>query len=137
MSARENIVQQIYTLLKEQRSVRLGVVSRDPIIPEELPRTGFPAVNIESSDEERNYLAGNIVEATMDVELIITVNGKERDTQRNTVAHSVEQTILGDTTLRGLMSDIRVSRIENVQNGEAAPYASMRVVYEVKYCYNV
>ena len=137
MSARENIVQQIYTLLKEQRSVRLGVVSRDPIIPEELPRTGFPAVNIESSDEERDYLAGNIVEATMDVELIITVNGKERDTQRNTVAHSVEQTILGDTTLRGLMSDIRVSRIENVQNGEAAPYASMRVVYEVKYCYNV
>jgi hypothetical protein len=137
MSARENIVQQIYTLLKEQRSVRLGVVSRDPIIPEELPRTGFPAVNIESSDEERDYLAGDIVEATMDVELVITVNGKERDTQRNTVAHSVEQTILGDTTLRGLMSDIRVSRIENVQNGEAAPYASMRVVYEVKYCYNV
>ena len=137
MSARENIVQQIYTLLKEQRSVRLGVVSRDPIIPEELPRTGFPAVNIESSDEDREYLAGNIVESTMDVEMIITVNGKERDTQRNVVAQSLEQTIVSDTTLSGLVSDIRVSRIENVQNGEAAPYASMRVVYEVKYCYNV
>ena len=137
MSARENIVQQIYTLLKEQRSVRLGVVSRDPIIPEELPRTGFPAVNIESSDEDREYLAGDIVESTMDVEMIITVNGKERDTQRNVVAQSLEQTIVSDTTLSGLVSDIRVSRIENVQNGEAAPYASMRVVYEVKYCYNV
>lgn len=141
MSMRENIVAEIYTRLKLQRGVKLGVVERDPIIPEELPRTGFPAVSIESTNESRTdiaYTMSSILrESNMEVELVIYVQGKDRDRQRNTIADAIETSLTQDGTLNKKAKDIRLSRIEAVQTGEAKPYASLRMVFEVNYCYEI
>ena len=137
MSRREDIVAKIYDLLKSQRSVKLGVVQRDPIVPEELPRTGFPAVNIEAATEERELLAGGLQEVLLEVELVLTVNGKERDKQRNILADSLETTLLNNSDLKALVTDIRVTRLENIENGEASPYASLRMVLETRYCLTI
>lgn len=137
MSKREQIVDKIFNLLKEQRSVKLGVVSRDPIIATELPRTGFPAVHIESSNEEREYLAGGMQEQILEIELVITVNGKSRDKQRNAVAEAIEDTLNASTELKNLVTDARVSRLEQIDLGEASPYASIRMIVETKSCITI
>jgi len=134
MSKREDITARIYDLLKTQRNIKLGVVSRDPIIAEELPRTGFPSVFINAMDEDRERIASGIQEVTLEVELVLNVNGANRDQKRNQLAESIEDTLVADSELGTLTTDIRVSRIENIENGEAAPYASMRVVLETRYC---
>jgi len=134
-SKREQIVNEIYNTLKNQRTVKLGVVKRDPVIADELPRTGFPAVSIESTNEDRIPLAAGLYESTMEVELVIYVNGANRDTQRNEVIDSVETKLLNSVEVKALVSDIYVTRIENIENGEASPYASTKLVFEVRYCY--
>jgi hypothetical protein len=136
MSKREEIVARVTEVLKAQRNVKLGQVSRDPIILEELARTSFPAVVIESTNEERVRAAfSGLRECAMEVSVLMYVNGKERDRQRNTVAEAVEQTIESDEQLNTLTRDIFLQRIEAVELGEASPYGSMRLVFQVDYCY--
>lgn len=136
MSKREEIVARITELLKKQRNVKLGQVSRDPIVLEELARTSFPAVVIESTNEERVRAAfSGLRECAMEVSVLMYVNGKERDRQRNTVAEAIEQTIESDEQLNTLTRDIFLQRIEAVELGEASPYGSMRLVFQVDYCY--
>lgn len=134
-SRREQIVSQIYSALKNQRTVKLGVVKRDPVIPDELPRTGFPALSIESTNEERTRLTSSMYESIMEVECVVYVNGKNRDSQRNEVLFAVENKVLADTEVKALVNDIYVTRIENIENGEASPYASSRLIFTVRYCY--
>ena len=134
-SRREQIVSQIYSALKNQRTVKLGVVKRDPVIPDELPRTGFPALSIESTNEERTPLTSTMYESIMEVECIVYVNGGNRDSQRNEVLFAVENKVLADTEVKALVNDIYVTRIENIENGEASPYASSRLIFTVRYCY--
>ena len=136
MSKREEIVARVTEVLKAQRNVKLGQVSRDPIILEELARTSFPAVVIESTNEERVRAAfGGLRECAMEVSVLMYVNGKERDRQRNTVAEAIEKTIESDEQLNTLTRDIFLQRIEAVELGEASPYGSMRLVFQVDYCY--
>ena len=136
MSKREDIVARMTELLVNQRNVKLGTVSRDPVILEELARTAFPAVIVESTNENRERVAfGGFRECAMEVSVLMYVNGKERDLQRNTVAEAIEQTIEGDAVLNTLTRDIFLQRIEAVELGEASPYASMRLVFQVDYCY--
>jgi len=137
MSSRENIAQEIYAALKSIRTVKLGVVSRDPIIAEELPKTGFPAVSVESMREERVRITNNMGESTMEVELVLYVAGKNRDQQRNTVIEGIDNKLAEDRTLNKNAKDLVLTRIEAIQTGEAAPYASMRMVYTVRYCYTM
>lgn len=134
-SKREHIVAEIYSTLLNQRTVKLGVVKRDPIIPDELPRTGFPALSIESTDEERTPLTGTMYESSMEVECVVYVNGNNRDSKRNEVLHAVENKILSSEEVKALVTDIFVTRIENVENGQASPYASSRLIFTVLYCY--
>lgn len=134
-SRREQIVSQIYSALKNQRTVKLGVVKRDPVIPDELPRTGFPALSIESTNEERTPLTSTMYESIMEVECVVYVNGANRDSQRNEVLFAVENKVLADTEVKDLVNDIYVTRIENIENGEASPYASSRLIFTVRYCY--
>lgn len=137
MSSRENIVSAVYQLIKDQRSVKLGVVQRDPIITEELPRTGFPAVYVQSTNEERQYITTTMSESLLEIELVLTVNGRDRDQQRNILAESIERTLLNSTELRSLVTDIQVARLENIDTGEASPYASLRMVLIARYCYSI
>jgi hypothetical protein len=137
MSSRENIAQEIYAALKSIRTVKLGVVSRDPIIPEELPKTGFPAVSVESMREERVRIANTMGESIMEVELVLYVAGKNRDQQLNTVIEGIDNKLAEDRTLNKNAKDLLLTRIEAIQTGEAAPYGSMRLVYTVRYCYTM
>lgn len=135
---REAIVAEIYALLKEQKSVKLGRVSRDPVVPEELPKTGFPAAYIETTDEDiEDIAAGGLRQASMLCEIVLFVSGSDRDKQRNIAVSAIEQTLMADRTLDGKCKDIALTRIETLFVGESAPYASFRLTFTVDYCYNL
>ena len=136
--SRETIVAEIVSALKAQRSVKLGKVQRDPIIPEELPKTGFPAVYVETSNADITDISmGGLRESVMEVTLVGYVAGKERDAQRNALISACEATLMADRTLAGTAKDCALTRIESVTTGEAEPYASCRMVYTVSYCYTI
>ena len=137
MSKRENIVKRFYEVAKDQRSVKFNTVVRDPIIAEELPRTGFPAAYLESSNEERLNITKTLRECNMDIAIVITVNGRDRDTQRNVAIEAIEESIYNDTEINSLVNSIELTNIDIVDVGEASPFATVRVTFGVTYCYTV
>jgi len=143
MARREDIVSKATSLLKLQRSVKLGKVERDPIDPNELPKTAFPAVYVETTDEEIQDIAmmmgsnGTTRQGIMEMAVVIVIGGKTRDKQRNIAVEAIENTLMADRTLDDLVDDIRLSRVETVTTGESAPFASCRMVFTIEYCYNI
>ncbi len=143
MARREDIVSKATSLLKLQRSVKLGKVERDPIDPNELPKTAFPAVYVETTDEEIQDIAmmmgssGTTRQGIMEMAVVVVIGGKTRDTQRNIAVEAIENTLMQDRTLDDLVDDIRLSRVETVTTGESAPFASCRMVFTIEYCYNI
>lgn len=138
MNKRETIVEHIFNLLKSQRTVKLGKVDRDPIIPEELPRTGFPAAFIQTTDEDIEDLSvGGLRNAVMSCNIVVYVNGESRDKQRNIAVSAIEDTLMADRSLENTVRDIALTRVESIELGEAAPYASFRMIFTIEYCYNL
>tara|TARA_R100000963_G_scaffold34944_1_gene30330 strand:- start:2121 stop:2561 length:441 start_codon:yes stop_codon:yes gene_type:complete len=143
MARREDILVEVVKLLKAQRSVRLGVVERDPIDPNQLAKTAFPAVYIETTDEEITDITmtmgstglGRMGE--LEVGVILIIGGRERDTQRNIAVEAIENTLMEDRTLTNTVEDIRLSRVETVTTSESAPFASCRMVFTIEYCYQL
>jgi hypothetical protein len=139
--SRENIVAEFVKQLKDMISIKLGVVQRDPIIISELPKTGFPAVYVETVDEDRVDLGmggtTRLRESIMSIACVIVVAGKDRDKQRNVVVDAIEKHIAKDKTLDSNAKDCVLTRIELVEIGESEPYASCRAIFTVKYCYEI
>jgi hypothetical protein len=135
MSKRENIVEAIADLLKQQRTVKLGRVERDPIIVSELPKTAYPAAYVESVTEEIEHLSATQRRAIMEVSVVVVIAGKERDTQKNIVVTACENTIHENYRLGGLVMDCRLSRVVPVSVGESAPFTGCRMIFTVEYCY--
>ncbi len=132
---REDIVSKIYSILKAENTIKQ--VKRDPIIPTELAKTAFPAVYIETSNETIEDLTSSMREAVMEVNIVMYISGKNRDTIRNNVAATIESKLMEDRTLGGNAQDIQLSKIETINIGEASPFASVRLVFDVQYCYTL
>ena len=143
MARREDIIVQVVETLKAQRSVKLGKVQRDPIDPNELPKTAFPAVYIETSDEDIEDITmtmgstGLQRRGSMEVDLVLLIGGRSRDTQRNIAIEAIENALMADRTLDSTVEDIRLTRVETVTTGESAPFASCRMIFTIEYCYQL
>tara|TARA_R100000734_G_C3319274_1_gene114827 strand:+ start:3727 stop:4167 length:441 start_codon:yes stop_codon:yes gene_type:complete len=143
MARREDILSAVIKELKKQRSVKLGKVERDPIDPNELPKTAFPAVYVETSDEDIEDITmtmgtdGLQRRGTMEIDLVLLIGGRSRDTQRNIAVEAIENTLMADRTLDSTVEDIRLTRVETVTTGESAPFASCRMIFTIEYCYKL
>lgn len=140
VSERESICVALVDLFKKQTTVKFGRVVRDPIIPEELPRTAFPAVYIEASDEDREDIAFGVKhlrEGVMEVDCVVVISGKKRNTQLNVAIKAMEDTVNVDRTLGGKAKDCSLTRIEQLEAGDMSPYSSSRVVFTVSYVYTI
>ena len=136
--SRETICAEIVTLFKKQRSVKFGRVVRDPVVPSELPRTAFPCVYVESSDEDIEDIAfAGVREGVMEVAIVLLISGKKRNTQLNVAIEAMENTINEDRTLGGKAIDCSLTRIEQLEAGDMSPFSSSRVVFTVSYVYTI
>ncbi|MAO23327.1 MAG: hypothetical protein CMJ25_21450 [Phycisphaerae bacterium] len=136
MSKREDIANDIVKALKAIASPRLGLVTREPIIIDEISRQAIPAVFVESADEEREQLtAGSARLGRISYNLDIIVKTDMRDTERNALVESIEEKLEQDVKRDNNALDGEVVVVEVIDPGEATPYATMRVVYLVTYRY--
>ncbi len=138
MSTREDIVSHLVSLLKAMNSPKLGKVERDPIVVDELPKTAFPAVYVETTNEDiEDVTMQKLRRGIIDVEVVVIVGGKSRDTQRNVVVEGIEKALMTDRTVGTYAKDISLARVEAVAVGESAPYASLRMVFNVEHHYTI
>lgn len=136
MSKREDIAVNIVQTLLAMTAVRLGKVTREPIIIAELSRQALPAVFVESADEQREQLtAGSGRLGTINYNLDILVAGDTRDSDRNHIVEAIEEALETDVRRGGNALDGEVITVEVIDPGEAVPYATMRLVYQVTYRY--
>ena len=138
-STRELIIRDIVDTLKNQQSVRLGTVSRDPGLEiQDLAKTAFPAVIVESGSEIRESItqmgAGQQRQATMSVNMSVWIGSNaQADSQRNDLIEKIEELLEVDTTRGGVAIDTQLVEIET--GTDTAPYASMRLIIQVQYIY--
>jgi hypothetical protein len=143
-SLRELIAKNIESVLntsKDQNlsNYRINKVVRDPVVIEDLSRTSLPLIFVESADETREDISmgGSAVtrQGTIEFNLNLYLQGESRDTQRNGLIQTVEDVLELDRTRGGNALDTQVTQVELIDIGEAAPYASIRIVVECTYCY--
>lgn len=136
--SRETIIAEVFDLLKAQKSVKFGRVSRDPIDPSELAKTSFPAAYITTTNEDITDLSfSKLRQGIMEVAITLFVGGANRDTQRNLAVEAVEKTLMADRTLGGVAEDCMLTSVETITVGEGKPYASYRVVFTIQHCYTL
>lgn len=136
MSKREAIASYIIEQLQAIRSVK--TVTREPKALEELSKTSFPHVLIESANEVRDvssYGDGVRVQADIDFLINIVVMGADRDKQRNALLDAVERKLQADPTLGGNCYDSQVTQIQIREIEESSPYGTVAMIYTVRYFY--
>lgn len=137
MSKREDIAKRIVDTVKAVRSVKS--VTREPKALSEVSRTGFPHVLIESANETRDVASfGETIRHVADIDFLINivVQGKDRDSQRNKLLEAIEIALQTDATLQGLVYDSYVTQISIREIEEADPYATVAMVYTVRYFFD-
>lgn len=140
MNNRELIAADIQETLEATRqsstaTVRLGRITRDPIVIDELSRESFPCVFVESANEQREDISIGSRQGTIEYQLNLHVHGDTRDSQRNALIELIEQALSTDITRGGAAYDTQLSSIEIIESGEAKPYASIRLTFVIRYCY--
>lgn len=138
MSIREHITNNIINTLKNADNPRFGLVSRDMVVLDKLSRQQFPALYVETSDEERRNItmAGPFAgyrEATLSIRIIGWVSGAELDRQRNELISNVENTLNIDITRDGYALNTQLIEITSdfIQDN----YAKTEMIVEVYYKY--
>lgn len=140
MSIRERIAEWFVSTLKNQTGFRVGTVTRDPgvSIPD-LARTAFPAVVVESTNENREDITQGrltiVRQSAMEVQMSVWFQGKPIDSQRNEFIEAMESLYDSDRTCGGNALDLQLVRVEVTDTTEAAPYVKMVLVWNVQYVY--
>lgn len=137
MSKREDIAEYITDRIREVRYV--NSVTRQPRTFDEIARSDFPHVLVETADESRsNSSFGNTIrqESELDILLNIVVSGADIDSQRNLISEAIEKKLHQDATLGGLAMDSYVTQVAVNNTVDQEPYGTIAVVYTVKYYYD-
>lgn len=138
-SKRELIVRNIVDTLKNQQTVRLGTVTRDPGIElQDLAQTAFPAVIVESGSETRESItqmgSSQQRQAVMSVNVSVWLNSNaQADSQRNDLILAIEELLEVDTTRGSVAIDTQLVEVET--GTDTAPYTSMNLIFQIPYIY--
>lgn len=134
--SRETIVAEMVSQINALSQIKK--VERDPIIPEELGKTAFPACYVETSDEDiEDVTLDGLRRGEMLVNVVLLIGGNNRDKTRNDLVEVIENQLLSDRSLNNTATHIALTGVESVQVGESAPYASVRMVFTVKHHYTI
>jgi hypothetical protein len=117
------------------KSITIKKVTREPVIIEDLAVTALPLVFVESANETREDFTNSARLGTIEFLLHLYIKGNTRDSDRNSILDTIEQALTADITRNGQAFDTQVVDIDLINSGEAAPYASLAVTVEVRYCY--
>jgi hypothetical protein len=137
MSIREEIAKNIVTTLKEIPDIKPVLVTREPFDVEKIAVTQFPAVLIETAEENRNTatMSAGIRSSTIIYNVRGYVRGTELDTKRNDLIEAIEEALDADRVrgLSGQVQDTQITRIEVITR--MPPLAEVLITVEVRYIF--
>jgi hypothetical protein len=138
MSLREDIVTNIVTTLQEIIDLKPALVTREPFDVEKLAITQFPAVLINSTNEERTTetMRAGIRQGIIVYTIRGFVRGNEIDKKRNDLVEAIEEALDADRN-RGqnssVVQDTQVASIEVIDRlpplGEVVLTVNVRYVF--------
>ena len=139
MSIREQIaVDLVDTLEQITKPVKVKYVTREPFDFEKLSNAQFPAILVQSADEDRedNTVGGSISHrmATINYQLVCYVKGSQIDTARNKIIEAVEESLDSDRTRGGVALDTQIVSVET-DEGSIAPIGGVILTLRVLYKY--
>ena len=134
MSKRESIAANLVTTIDDISAVKL--VTREPFDFTKLSNAQFPAVIVQTSEENREdvTIGGSTIKriGTIDYKLIGYVKGVTIDTYRNTLIESIEEALDADRTRGGYALDTQVITVET-DEGSIAPVGGVLLTVRVSY----
>ena len=136
MSKREDIVSSVVAQLELIPGIK--TVTREPKSLEELSKSSFPHVLVETANETREHASfGAEVRRVSNLEILlnVVVHGSDRDYKRNTVIEEIETQLSVDSTFGGVCFDSSIDEISIREVAESAPYGQAAILLTVKYYY--
>ena len=138
---REQIADNIITVLKDMDDPSPVLVTREPFVVQELAITQFPAILVTAVTEERSTITMGIPGAgrrqgTIQFRIQGFVRGTELDLKRNDLIERIEEALDSDRyrslTASGV-TDSQIILIEVIER--QPPLAEISITFEVKYHY--
>lgn len=138
---RQQITQNIITVLKDAEDPRPVLVTAEPFNAAELAITQFPAVLITGTTENRETITMGALGAgrrqgTIEYTIRGFVRGNELDRQRNDLIERIEEVLDSDryrTLIANGVVDSQVIAINIIER--QAPLAEFEIIYQVRYNY--
>lgn len=136
MSLREDFADNIVKVLKDMQDPRPVLVTREPFDVEKLAVTQFPAILVQSGNENRLDLAMGIARTgTITYVIRAFVRGTELDRKRNDIVERIEETLDSDRT-RGTSTKSTITLVTNIQViDRLPPLAEVIISVDVRYKY--
>lgn len=136
MSYRNEIADDIVTVLRDIKNPRIGLVSRDPVVVQELANSQFPCILIELARESREDLTmgnSNTRSGTLEVVINGYTQGVNIDEQRNSLIEAIEDQLEGNRRRNTYAKNSRITSIE--LQPSVPPFGVFTMTYEVFYTY--
>ncbi len=134
MSKRESIAANLVTTIDGISAIAL--VTREPFDFTKLSNAQFPAVIVQTSEENREdvTIGGSTIKriGTIDYKLIGYVKGVTIDTDRNALIELLEEALDADRTRGGYALDTQVITVET-DEGAIAPVGGVLLTVRVSY----
>ena len=141
MSKRENIANNIITVLTAVTSpITLKKVTREPFSVDELSEQQYPAIFVQSGNEQRTdetMTSSSVTrQASADFIIIGFVKGTDTniDTKRNELISTIETTLESDRSRGGYAKRTEIVEV-TTDEGTLYPVGGIRVVVRVMYQY--
>ena len=141
MSKRENIANNIITVLTAVTTpITLKKVTREPFSVDELSEQQYPAIFVQSGNEQRTdetMTSSSITrQASADFVIIGFVKGTDTniDTKRNELISTIETTLENDRSRGGYAKRTEIVEV-TTDEGTLYPIGGIRVVVRVMYQY--
>jgi hypothetical protein len=140
MSVREDIASNLLTVISNISSPTIKKATRQPFLLDELSEQQYPAVIIQTSEENRDDSElGNGAKTrhgTIDFVILGFVKGAEAniDTARNTLITAIETAIESDITRNGNALDSEVIQVET-DEGSLFPIGGIKMTIRCMYEY--
>ena len=141
MSVRENIASNIHSVINSISSPDIRLCTRQPFELEELSQQQYPAVIIQTSEENReDQELGSGAKTrigTIDFVILGFVKGSDTniDTLRNALITAIETALETDITRSSNALDTEVVQVET-DEGTLFPVGGIRMVVRCMYKYN-
>lgn len=140
MSNRENIANNLLTVIDAISSPDVKKATRQPFDIDELSDKQYPAVIIQTSEENREDIelgaGAQTREGTIDFVIMGFVKGAEAniDTKRNELIAAIETAVESDITRGGYALDTQVIQVET-DEGTLFPVGGIRMTIRVLYTF--